>query len=410
MINTIRFKDLFKIVSRKNTNPKVMLLAATQDRGIIPKSEVGYRTVTISEENFDGLKLVKKGDFCITLRSFQGGIEYSEYNGGISSGYTVLRFKIKALDRYFKYFLKNVDFISTLNKYKVSIRDGQNIPFSSLGKEQVLFLPLSKQIEIANYLDIQTSKIDKTLSLLEQKVQKLEEYRQSLIFETVTKGLDKDVKLKDSGIDWIGQIPEDWQVNNLKKYLLKTVSGGTPSANDSSLYDENGTPWVTIGDITNRSYIENTKNKVSNKGISDKNLKIIPYGTLLYSMYASVGYSAELLLNATINQSILALFIKKELNQRFLKYSLDGFRLWILRDAIGTTQINLNADKVKNIKILIPHIKIQQEIANYLDLQTSKIDKKKEVIKKKMELLKEYKQSLIFEVVTGKREIESESE
>ncbi len=403
MNETIRFKDLFEVISQKNTDPNVILLAATQNRGIIPKSEVGYRTVTISEENFEGLKLVKKGDFCITLRSFQGGIEYSEYDGGISSGYTVLRFKRKAFDKYFKYFLKNIHFISTLNKYKISIRDGQNIPFSNLGKESILFLPYNQQTAIANYLDYHTTKLDKEISLLEKKVEKLDEYKQALIYETVTKGLDKNVPMKDSCIEWIGMIPEHWEVKRVKDFS-QCYAGGTPETNKDEYWESGTNYWAASGNLKNGLINLDILKKITDLATKNSSTKKInPFTTLIAMTGATcgeVGYS-----DTTIyaNQSVCAIKNKKRnSNYKYIFYYFLSARKDVESLKLGGAQAGINGDDVKHIKIVFPNILEQQQIIEYLDEQCSKIDKKKELINKKVELLKEYKQSLIYEAVTGK--------
>ena len=408
MNETIRFKDLFEVISQKNTDPNVILLAATQNRGIIPKSEVGYRTVTISEENFEGLKLVKKGDFCITLRSFQGGIEYSEYDGGISSGYTVLRFKRKAFDKYFKYFLKNIHFISTLNKYKISIRDGQNIPFSNLGKESILFLPYNQQTAIANYLDYHTTKLDKEISLLEKKVEKLDEYKQALIYETVTKGLDKNVPMKDSCIEWIGMIPEHWEVKRVKDFSPNYLGGvwGDYSENEkgvpvlrSTEQDINGNLKIKDPAILDIQNIK-SRNKLKNKDI------------LLTKSSGSkdhVGKSSYITTNngegyCFSNFMMGIRCLSKNINTKFLNYCINNIfvKSQINNNSLSITLNNLTNSSVGNLYIIKPPQAEQHQIIEYLDEQCSKIDKKKELINKKVELLKEYKQSLIYEAVTGK--------
>lgn len=208
------------------------------------------------------------------------------------------------------------------------------------------------------------------------------------------------VEMKDSGIDWIGQIPSHWEIKRLKNFLKFCFSGGTPTATNESFYSEDGTPWVTISDMSDGGCIFSTENSVTPSGILDKKLKIVPKGTLLYSMYASVGFTSFLEIKATINQAILALGFKKNTNKKFIKYFLQGARLSVLNTTTGTTQNNLNANKVKNILITKPPLIEQQKIADFLDFHTSKIDKEISLLEDLVNKLEEYLQSVIFETVT----------
>lgn len=386
----IRFKDLFRVVSKKNNSKDIVLLAATQDRGIIPKSDVGYRTVTISEDNYEGLKLVNVGDFCITLRSFQGGIEYSEYKGGISSGYTVLRLKKIAIEKYFKYFLKNVHFVSTLNKYKVSIRDGQNIPFSSLGKENILLLEYEVQQKIANFLDIETAKIDKEIELLEKKVELLNEYQQSLVFETVTKGLDKNVKMKDSGIDWIGEIPEHWEIKRVKENYV--LGMGQTILKDDLIENGNFPIYSATAEDKYFGYVNNIT-----VTLNEGDMVIPARGN-------SIGHVKLVKRRSSCTQTTIYMKKKNKICSDFVRFFLLGHKNEIFKfDDTAIPQVTVA--QIRSKTLLSPPIEEQKNISEYLNKAEFDNNKKTELINKKISLLKEYKQSLIYEAVTGKLEI-----
>lgn len=414
--NEVRLKEYAQIllsnIDKKNYDGEKPVLLCNYTDVYYNKTihkDIKFMLATASEAQIKKLTL-KYNDVIITKDSESADdigipaiVKHTEQN--LVCGYHLAIIRSKKLDgNYINYLFqskvaKEYFLEVCLGFTRVSLNKGDILNFK-------FNMPsLNEQTKIANYLDSETSKIDRKISILEQKYEKLEEYKQSVIFETVTKGLDSNVEMKDSGIDWIGEIPKYWEVKRVKECINKTISGGTPLANNAEMYDENGTPWVVIGDLTNNEIIFDTKNKVSSKGILDKNLKIIPKGTLLYSMYASVGYTSFLGIESTINQAILALFIKNILSSKFLKYSLDAYRPRILQEATGTTQVNLNAEKVKNIKILVPTKNVQDKIASYLDVICFKVYKKKEIINKQIKLLKEYKQTIIYEAVTGKMEI-----
>lgn len=215
--------------------------------------------------------------------------------------------------------------------------------------------------------------------------------------------------MKNSGVEWIGEIPEDWEVKKLKYICDPLASGGTPDSNNDQYYCENGTNWVAINDMSLVDYVENTAKHITNLAINEKKLKIYPKGTIIYSIYATLGHVAELSKPACINQALLALSIKdKSFNKSYFKYSLNAMKEYVLAFSSGNTQFNLNAQKVRNFTLLTPSFETQQHIASYLDKKCSKIEETIQNQQQVIEKLKAYKQSLITEAVTGKIKIQNE--
>lgn len=208
-------------------------------------------------------------------------------------------------------------------------------------------------------------------------------------------------EMKDSGIEWIGEIPADWKVIKNKYLLSLLYSGGTPSVSNNDFYCvEGGTPFVSISDMSTIDYVLSTQKRLTDSGLKDKNLKILPIGTILYSIYATVGAVSELKIEAAISQAMLALQVNSKVDKSFYKYNLAAMKDYIFSNANGNTQFNLNAEKVKNFYFVLPNVATQRRIANYLDHKCSQIDaiiaRQQEVIEK----LKAYKLSVITEAVT----------
>lgn len=208
-------------------------------------------------------------------------------------------------------------------------------------------------------------------------------------------------EMKDSGIEWIGEIPVDWEVIKNKYLLSLLYSGGTPSVSNNEFYCfEGGTPFVSISDMSTVDYVLSTQKRLTDSGLKDKNLKILPIGTILYSIYATVGAVSELKIEAAISQAMLALQVNSKVDKTFYKYNLTAMKDYIFSNANGNTQFNLNAEKVKNFYLVLPNIETQHRIADYLDRKCSQIDaiiaQQQEVIEK----LKAYKLSVITEAVT----------
>lgn len=206
--------------------------------------------------------------------------------------------------------------------------------------------------------------------------------------------------MKNSGIEWIGDIPDDWEVKRLKDVAISMNSGGTPNSSDESFYSDNGTPWVIIADMKT-DFVFDTQKKLSEKGLKDKKLHVYPQGTILYAMYASVGKVSELKIDAAVNQAILAIIVDKcSTNNSFLKYSLKAYEQFVAAESNGNTQYNLNAYKVSNFSFAFCSLSMQEIIAGFLDKQCAAVDRLIENQSKQIEKLNKYKQSVIAEAVT----------
>ena len=186
--DTIKLKYCFNQRSEKGF-PNEPVLCATQSKGVIPQSLYENRVVVVNK-GFDGLKLVKVGDFVISLRSFQGGIEYAYYQGIISSAYTILTPKDEHNSRYFKYLFKSHPFIQLLQTCVTGIREGQNINYSVLGNNFIPVPPIEEQNAIVEYIESKTNKIDTMIEALKAEIDRLTEYKQRLISDVVTGQID----------------------------------------------------------------------------------------------------------------------------------------------------------------------------------------------------------------------------
>ena len=180
-----KFQYLFKERSEKN-HPNEPILCATQSHGVIPQSMYENRVVVVNT-GFEGLKLVKKGDFVISLRSFQGGIEYAHYQGIISAAYTILYINTDCLDAdYIRILFKSFPFINLLKICVTGIREGQNINNDLLKKQFIPVPPIDEQKQIVAYINERVSSIDTQISSIEKQIANLNEYKQSLVSDVVT--------------------------------------------------------------------------------------------------------------------------------------------------------------------------------------------------------------------------------
>lgn len=263
--------------------------------------------------------------------------------------------------------------------------------------------PIQEQEAIANFLDEKTAKIDALVQTKEQQIEKLKELRQAKIHQAVTKGLDASAPTKDSGVEWIGEIPKHWEVSSLKWYA-KIYSGGTPDKSNLK-YWENGTiPWLGSGEV-NQEIVNTPTSYITEEGLYKSSAKWMMKDSLILALAGqgkTKGMVAYMNFNATGNQSLASINPNPKLYSKYLFFYLKAsYR--ILRGEAGEGQRDgLNLQILGAHTVLIPPIQEQEQIVAYLDEVTGKIDQaifqKQEQITK----LKEYKQSLINDVVTGK--------
>ena len=218
-------KYMFTQRNLRGNTIELQLLSPTQKYGVVPQSvyedRSGMNAVKLNENaNLSALKTIHKGDFCISLRSFQGGFEYSEYEGVVSPAYQVFYPVVKVARGYYKYLFKDSGFIEKMNSYTMTLRDGKNIAFADFGNTYIPCPPVDEQQRIADFLDTKCAEIDALTADIQAQIDTLEQYKRSVITETVTKGLNPDVEMKDSGIQWIGNIPAHWDVIR-GKYILR---------------------------------------------------------------------------------------------------------------------------------------------------------------------------------------------
>ncbi len=285
-----------------------------------------------------------------------------------------------------------------------------NIGMGVIENIRLVVPPLSEQLQIVQFLDEKTEILDKLISTKERKIDLLKQQRTSLINEVVTKGLDPNVKMKDSGVEWIGEIPEHWKFIKLGHYT-RIIRGGSPRpSGDPKYFNGNFIPWITVGEVTNSigKYITSTETMLTEEGM--KQSRVIEPNTLLLSNSgATLGVPKITKIKGCINDgSVGFLDIKSELNQDYLYYFLTTQTELLREQQSGYGQPNLNIDIVSNIKLPLPPIDQQKIIIEFIDTRTKEIDELVSLEQRKIEVLKQYRQSLISEVVTGKIDVRTQ--
>ena len=211
-------------------------------------------------------------------------------------------------------------------------------------------------------------------------------------------------KYKDSGVEWIGEVPEHWSVSSLKRSVKEIYSGGTPESGRAEYWasrEDDSIPWVAISDMTRAPVVETTEKCITPAGLASKRLRVLPAGTLLYSMYASLGKVAVLGLPVTVNQAILGIVPDSGRSaQCFLRYWLVQMESHLSLFSTSNTQNNLNAGTVRSLPLLVPPLPEQAHVASFLHRKTAKIDGLVAEQRRLIDLLKEKRQAVISHAVT----------
>ena len=338
------------------------------------------------------------------------GVSY--LHGIVSPGYRVYYVDLERLvPQYLHHLMRSDNYVDEYNKHVRGITTyDRSVKKEDFEEIAVLIPPRQEQTQIANFLDRKTQQIDELIRVKERKIELLGEYRASLINQAVTKGLDPNVEMRPSGVEWIGEIPKAWNTVPLTKYLESIIDyrGRTPEKTESGRF------LVTAKNVKNgqldyqisREFTSEPEyQKIMTRGIPQM-------GDVLFTTEAPLGQVANVDdPSIALAQRIIKLRPKSDLlNPYFLKYWLlsPSFQSDLQRYATGSTVLGIKASKLCLLKLNLPPLKNQAQIANFLDHKTKQIDELRSSEEQTIKLLKEYRQSLISAVVTGKIDVRGE--
>ena len=393
-----KFKYLFSERSEKGF-PNEPLLAATQNHGVILKTEYENRTVT-AEKGLETLKLVKVGDFVISLRSFEGGIELSYRQGIISPAYTIIFSNGELTNGYFKWLGKSAVFIQLLKTCVTGIREGQNIDYGRLRVSGVPIPLPAEQEAIVAYLDEKTAKIDRLIELKEREIKLLNEKKQAVISKVVTRGLDPNAELVDSGVDWIGKVPRGWKVVSLKRVCRLQGGSGFPVEMQGRY--EDAIPFIKVNSLASNVSADRKYDTITIAEAKSLSATIFKKGSIVF---AKVGAAlllhrfARLPFDCCIDNNMMGT-VEINSDPEWLRYtmSLLNFNYFVNPGAVPS----VNQSQVSSMKIPLPSLPEQWEIVAYLDAEGAKTDKAIAAVTRQIGLLKEYRTRLISDAVTGR--------
>lgn len=380
------------------------LLSIYLDKGVIRFSDVTAKRTNVTSLDLSKYQLVEEGDFVLNnQQAWRGSVGVSIYKGIVSPAYIVLKLRESLNPSFANYLFRDGSMVSQylINSKGVGTIQ-RNLYWPSLRRSSISLPPLPEQIAIANFLDDKTEKIDQAIRIKEQQIALLKERKQILIHKAVTRGLDDSVPLKDSGVEWIGEIPEHWEVKKLGFLTKKIGDGlhGTPNYTTGTEYHFINGNNLSTGNIV----INEQTNTVSEKDYLS-NKKDLSKQTLLLSINGTIGnvafYNGE---KVMLGKSAAYLNFHEDVNIEYIKYFLESpiFKNYYELELSGSTIYNLSLYSIRKTPVIFPSSREQSKIVSYIKNANYILDKAITLKQQEIEKLQEYKRSLVNGVVTGK--------
>ena len=410
-----KFKRVFFEI-KKRSNPDL-------NCGSISFGKVVYKAdekIPVSTKK--SYQVVKKGDFLVNPLNLNYDlvslrIALSDIDVVVSSGYIVLSNSVKLDKTFYKYFLHRFD-VAFMKLLGSGVR--QTLNWNDIANCDLIFPPLLEQTAIAEFLDRKTMLIDQAIGIKQKQIELLKERRQILIHKAVTRGLNPNVKMKNSGVEWIGEIPEGWEVKPLKHlgYVFPGITG--KSGEDfSKEYSEGMKPFIPFTNIFRYDVISNEEFQYVKIRDSEKQNKVYK-NDLLFLMSSEtledigkcsiyLGEEKQLYLNSFCKGFRIT---SSNIEPTFVNALLlsDPYRSYFSVVGRGFTRMNIKQEYVNLLPILIPKLKEQNDIISYVNMVNYKIKSAISLKEQEIEKLKEYKATLINSAVTGKIKVYNDAE
>ncbi|HAS6303071.1 TPA: restriction endonuclease subunit S [Vibrio vulnificus] len=404
--------------NEKNSPEKTSnILSLSIAKGVTEYSECEGKSGNKRKDDLTAYKLAYPNDIVMnSMNIIVGAVGISRYFGAISPVYYALYAKDKtALITYYGSIFHNAGFQRGLLKFGKGILIKQ----SDSGKLNTIRMkvsqddlktmyfpkpPIEEQQKIANFLGHETAKIDTLITKQEKLIELLKEKRQAVISHAVTKGLNPEAPMKDSGVEWLGEVPEHWVIKSYR-YACKIYRGkfGHRPRNDPAFYDGEY-PFIQTGDVARAGkYIKDYKQTLNEKGVGVS--QKFPVGTLMMAIAANIGDTAILGFEAYAPDSVVGFKPKADIDLEFLRYSFMAALPALEQTSTQSTQANLNVDRIGAVQASFPSVSEQKEIVAYLDSLLEQYDDIELKSHKSIELMNERKTALISAAVTGKIDV-----
>lgn len=354
-------------------------------------------------------RIVRRGDTIVsTVRTYLKAIAYidsTDENLVCSTGFAVLTPKSYVHPKFLAYYARSTDFIDEVVARSVDV-SYPAVNASDVADISCPVAPHDEQISIASFLDRETAKLDALVEKKQRLVELLQEKRQALITQAVTKGLDPNVPMKDSGIPWLGEVPAHWAVRRISR-VAKMESGHTPNKQEPSYWDGD-VPWVSLNDskrLRKDDVITETEFYTTELGIQNSSAHLLPKDTVVFSRDATIGLCAILGRPMAVSQHFIGWVCGNDILPKYLLMVFKCMDDELQRLSWGSTVKTIGMPDVKRLVTPVPPKSEQVQIVQKLDEQLAKMDLLIKKIETQVAAIVEYRQALISAAVTGEIDV-----
>ncbi len=360
-------------------------------------------TESLQEIGYQGIRV---GDLVVhTMDAFAGAVGVSDSNGKGTPVYSVCTIQTHANSHYYAAVIREMARSHWVAALATGIRErSTDFRYSTLAVQPLPLPPLDEQKTITRFLDHVNERIDRYIRSKERFITLLEEQRQAIVHQAVTRGLDPDIPLKSTVVEWLSRIPEHWNIRQAKR-MFAIGSGTTPPTDSNGLYG-GGVPWVTTSELR-ESVITSTQKTLTEKALQQLSaLKIHPTGSVAVAMYgATIGRAGILGVPATVNQACCVFSGNKDIDSWYFFFYIQSIRQYLLSMGYGGGQPNLSQKVLKSIPVPIPPLEEQEQIIDHISRANTKIQAGIDNTRYQIELLREYRTRLTTDVVTGQLDV-----
>jgi type I restriction enzyme, S subunit len=400
-----RIKTILREQDERSGDSSGLLLSLTRARGLVPQEEASARIASV--EDLSKYKVCRPGNLVMNrMQAWSGMFAASYAHGLVSPDYSVFE-RIHASNiKYLEQLLRTPALVNEFARLSKGIGSGFNRLYTpDFGSVLVVFPPLPEQTAIVRFLDHADRRIRRYIRAKKKLIALLNEQKQAIIHRAVTRGLDPDVRLKDSEVEWLGDVPEHWDVAQIRS-VAHVVRGSSPRPAGSPLYFHGtGLPWITVGEITKDSgmHLAATTTRLTPAG--EERSRRIDVGTLLLTNSgATLGVPKISLIQGCINDGVAALLrlkVNEEFMYLYLTTQTSHLRAWVYLGA----QPNLNTQIVGSWPVILPPLNEQSRIVDHVKRETAFFEVATGKIVDEVSRLHEYRTRLIADVVTGKVDV-----
>ncbi|MDD2231126.1 MAG: restriction endonuclease subunit S, partial [Candidatus Cloacimonetes bacterium] len=409
---TIKLRHVLSRNSEKN-RADLPLLSVTREKGVICRDKTyGDDNHNYIPEDLTNYKVVKSGQFAMNkMKAWQGSYGISQHEGIVSPAYYV--FDVHNVDTGFLHkVLRSKTYVAFFGQASDGVRTDQwDLNIDRMKSIPLYLPPVIVQQQIVRYLDYKNHLINKYIRIKKRQIELLKELKQVIINDAVTGKIDvrtgKPYPIyKDSGVDWLGMLPDEWSVLALGQCAKKVKTGGTPRNVSESHYEEFGMPWYTPGDFSDDLYLGDSARRLTQKAAEE--IVRFPEGTvMMIGIGATIGKTCVTKQSASCNQQINAILVNRAVQPEYLALLLRCCRDYIVATGNYTTLPIINQERTKGLRIVVPELSIQNRITEFVSMRLDTIDDQIGCLTSSIASIRELQTRLISDVVTGKLDVRS---